>query len=283
MEKVQKHKQIESEEAGWKYIHKNRVPFTLNSKPTPGGREFSETSRAGEPARLESGVVPTPLSVPRHWDNNPVSTVYDMQSIAYEQNTIMHLKNKLTVKIGKFLKTHAEVLHEYIPKIMKVLVCHPNWTTKSKDTIGITILKTCGIRMFGLVKSDGTVEEISFRKAIYGEEYISQLRIAMANTIKHVKIAHLKLRKSLGRTTCDCCGNQPGTIITHNSPSYQYLVEGFLQTFDASFINTFVNARGRYQLIDRNLANAWIKYYKDTANFALSCPGCFDTYRFTVQ
>jgi hypothetical protein len=45
------------------YINKlllKDVPFTLNSKPTPGGREFSETS------------------VHRHRDNNPVSTVYFM-------------------------------------------------------------------------------------------------------------------------------------------------------------------------------------------------------------
>jgi len=33
------------------------LPFTLNSKPTPSGREFSETS------------------VPRHWVSSPVSTV----------------------------------------------------------------------------------------------------------------------------------------------------------------------------------------------------------------
>jgi hypothetical protein len=63
------------------------VPFKLNYKPTPGGLNSSETSRAGEPARLESGVVPTPLSVPRHseaqslaseeaqWAYNRVSTV----------------------------------------------------------------------------------------------------------------------------------------------------------------------------------------------------------------
>jgi hypothetical protein len=198
-------------------------------------------------------------------------------------NTIARLKNELTVKIGKFLKTHAEVPREYIPRIMSVLVRHPNWNAKAKDTVGVTILETSGIRMFGLVKSDGTVEEISFRKAIYGEEQASRTRAALGNTVKHVKIAHLELRKSLGRTTCDCCGSQPGTIVTHNSPSYQYLMEGFLQKFDVSFTKTFVNARGRHQLVDRNLADAWIKYYKDTANFALSCPDCFDTYRFTVQ
>ncbi len=200
-----------------------------------------------------------------------------------KQNTFARLKNELAVKIGKFLKTHAEVPVEYIPRIMSVLVRHPNWATKVKNTVGVTILETSGIRMFGLVKSDGTVEEISYRKAIYGEEQSSNARNAMGNTIRHVKLAHLALRKSLGRTTCDCCHQQPGTIVTHNSPSYQYLVEGFLQTFDVSFIKTFVNARGRHQLTDRNLAESWIKYYKDTANFALSCPGCFDKYRFTVQ
>lgn len=197
--------------------------------------------------------------------------------------TIDRLKNELTVKIGKFLKTHANVPREYIPRIMSVLVRHPNWATKAKGNVGVTILETNGIRLFGLIKSDGTVEEISFRKAIYGEEHNSLVRNALRNTIKHVKIAHLELRKSLGRTVCDCCGSRPGSIVTHNSPSFQYLVEGFLQTFDVSFIKTFVNARGRHQLVDRNLADAWIKYYKDTANFALSCHGCFDIYRFTVQ
>lgn len=200
-----------------------------------------------------------------------------------KQNTVARLKNELVVKIGKFLKTHSEIPREYIPRIMNILVRHPNWSNKVRDTIGVTILETAGIRMFGLIKADGTVEEISYRKAIYGEEQTSQARNAMRNTIKHVKLAHLALRSSLGRTSCDCCGNQPGTIVTHNSPSYQYLVEGFLQRFDVSFIKTFVNARGRHQLVDRNLADTWIKYYRDTANFALSCPGCFDKYRFTVQ
>ena len=200
-----------------------------------------------------------------------------------KQNTIARLKNELVVKIGKFLKTHAEVPREYIPRIMSVLVYHPNWAAKAKGTVGVTILETAGIRMFGLVKTDGTVEEISYRKAIYGEEHTMHARNALGNTIKHVKLAHLALRTSLGRTACDCCGSQPGTIVTHNSPSYQYLMEGFLQRFDVSFIKTFVNARGRHQLTDRNLAEAWIKYYRDTANFALSCPGCFDKYRFTVQ
>jgi len=37
------------------------VPFTLNSKPTPGGREFRETS------------------VPLHWANNPVHTVHERE------------------------------------------------------------------------------------------------------------------------------------------------------------------------------------------------------------
>ena len=36
------------------------VPFTLNYKPTRGGLKHIGTSRAGEPARLESGVVPPP-------------------------------------------------------------------------------------------------------------------------------------------------------------------------------------------------------------------------------
>ena len=36
------------------------VPFTLNSKPTPGGRRIGVTS------------------VPRDWANNPVSTVYSL-------------------------------------------------------------------------------------------------------------------------------------------------------------------------------------------------------------
>jgi len=40
----------------------NSIPFTLNSKPTLGGREFGETS------------------VPRHWARNPVSTVEDNQN-----------------------------------------------------------------------------------------------------------------------------------------------------------------------------------------------------------
>lgn len=200
-----------------------------------------------------------------------------------KQNTITRLKNELVVKIGKFLKTHAKIPREYIPRIKSVLERHPNWSTKVKDTVGVTILETAGIRMFGLIKADGTVEEISYRKAIYGEEQTWYARNALGNTINHVKMSHFNLRKSLGCTTCDCCGNQPGTIVTHNSPSYQYLMEGFMQKFDVSLIKTYVNARGRHQLVDRNLADAWIKYYRDTANFALSCPGCFDKYRFTVQ
>lgn len=199
------------------------------------------------------------------------------------QNTVARLKNELVVKIGKFLKTHAAVPREYLPRITSVLMRHPSWSTKVTGTVGVTILETAGIRMFGLIKSDGTVEEISYRKAIYGEEQTSHARNALGNTIKHVKLAHLALRKSLGSTTCDCCGSQPGTIVTHNSPSYQYLVEGFLQRFDVSFIKTYVNARDRLQMTDRNLADAWIKYYRDTANFALSCTGCFNKYRFTVQ
>jgi hypothetical protein len=68
----------------YRYLYEDarRIPFTLNYKPTPGGLKHSGTSRAGEPARLESGVVPTPLSVPRHseaqpggWAYNRVSTV----------------------------------------------------------------------------------------------------------------------------------------------------------------------------------------------------------------
>ena len=43
------------------------LPFTLNSKPTPGGRRIGLTSRTG-------GASP-PLSVPGDWANNPVSTV----------------------------------------------------------------------------------------------------------------------------------------------------------------------------------------------------------------
>ncbi len=207
----------------------------------------------------------------------------NMQSSETKTNTIARLKNELTVKLGKFLKTHAEVPCEYIPRIMSVLVRHPNWETKVKGTVGVTILETSGIRMLGLIKTDGTFEEISYRKAIYGEEQTRQTCSALRNTIKHVKQAHLAMRKSLGRTTCDCCGSQPGTIVTHNSPSQQYLVEGFLQKFDVSYVKTYVNAYGKILLIDRNLADAWIKYYKDTANFALSCPECFDKYRFTVQ
>jgi hypothetical protein len=61
----------------------NNVPFTLNYKPTPGGLKHSGTSRAGEPARIESEAgSPASLSVPRHseaqpeeWAYNRVSTV----------------------------------------------------------------------------------------------------------------------------------------------------------------------------------------------------------------
>jgi hypothetical protein len=209
--------------------------------------------------------------------------IHQLENGETKHNTICRLKNELTVKICKFLKTHSEVPREYVPKLMSVLIRHPNWVAKSKDTIGITILETSGIRMLGLIKADGTVEEISYRKAIYGEEQFRQTRAALSNTIKHVKLAHLALRTSLNRTKCDCCGSQSGAIVTHNSPSHQYLVEGFLQKFDVSYVKTYVNAYGKLQLIDRNLAEAWIKYYKDTAHFALSCRGCFDKYRFTVQ
>ena len=200
-----------------------------------------------------------------------------------KQNTTDRLKNELVVKMCRFLKTHTEIPLEYTPIIKSILERHPSWAIKSKDTIGLTIMETAGIRMFGLIKTDGTLEEISYRKAIYGEEQVMHCRIALNNTIKHVKLAHLALRTSLGHTICDCCGCQPGTIVMHNSPSYQYLIEGFLQQFDVSFIKTFVNARGRYQMSDRNLADAWIKYYKDTAKFALSCPGCFEKYRFIIH
>ena len=46
------------------------LPFTLNSKPTPGGRRIGLTSRTG-------GASP-PLSVAGDWANNPVSTVPDL-------------------------------------------------------------------------------------------------------------------------------------------------------------------------------------------------------------
>ena len=42
---------------GWAYNRVSTVPSTLNSKPTPGGREFSEKAVAPD------------------WDKNPVLTV----------------------------------------------------------------------------------------------------------------------------------------------------------------------------------------------------------------
>jgi hypothetical protein len=65
------------------------LPFTLNSKPTPSGREFSETSRVAHATRKGSDAgEPASLSVPRHWARDPVSTVQSRKTITAYDNWI---------------------------------------------------------------------------------------------------------------------------------------------------------------------------------------------------
>lgn len=207
----------------------------------------------------------------------------DLRPESIYPNSVARLKSELTVKIGKFLKVHAEIPVEYLPKIRNVLARHPKWDEKSANSVGITILETGGIRMFGLIKQDGTVEEISYRKAIYGEKHANNARSALGNTIKYLQSGFQKVRHEMDRTACDYCETNPGILVTQNSPSFQYLVEGFMQTYNISVVKTYLNEHNYMRLADRNMADAWIAYYKERANLTLACRDCFTKHRFSIQ
>jgi hypothetical protein len=63
------------------------IPFTLNSKPTPGGRRIGVPSRTG-------GASP-PLSVPRDWAKDPVSTVYLIDHLGANKDPSIEVEPEL--------------------------------------------------------------------------------------------------------------------------------------------------------------------------------------------
>lgn len=173
--------------------------------------------------------------------------------------------------ISEYLQTHSFIPEEDYPSIVTLFQQHPKWATKSQNLERIGIHHNRGTNAFVLIKQDGSVEDISYRKCINGTNSLHDENKAMRDDVIPQILA---FRQQSDLSQCSLCGI---SIETSRGAHIDHVIrfKDLKQQFKASPDVIHTISLGSHRTIsDPHIRLAWQEFHRKNAVLRVLCTHC---------
>lgn len=178
------------------------------------------------------------------------------------------------LKITKSLRIQSEEAYEYFKELFKG---HPDYPEKTSKMTDLKIVKGAMGKgyMLKIVNSDGTEDDISWNKCIYGREMknvlMEAMRVAVMEQIK-------EFREANTNRICGICKKDTKHVETHidHVIHFESIAKTFLEgekEIPKEFEQNELVLKC-FKEKDRDFAERWAKYHKEEAVLRLTCASC---------
>ena len=189
------------------------------------------------------------------------------QKLAYYRKLIYDIGLCLSLKTN-----HNDVYHQ----LMELFKNHPEYPSKFENVVDVAIVENKLIKKYfelQLIKSDGRIDNVSYKACIYKQSKDSNLKNAMRYAIIN---QILEYRNTCDKLVCEMCRSEQNIQIDHVIQFKQLYNNFLLQNtvpvptqFDDNYYNSAM-----FKDDDFNFENSWYEYHKNHCILRCLCSKC---------
>jgi hypothetical protein len=167
--------------------------------------------------------------------------------------------------------------HDFYDELLEIFKSHPNYPELFSNVVDVSIAynkinpKKC--YELQLIKSNKTLEAVSYRKCFVKTPTDNSLKMAMRYSIKD---QILDYKDSCDELICAICGSEDYIQIDHVI-LFKTLYNDFLKqntlTIPTSFDYTYFNS-AKFKEFDKEFKKSWYEYHKKHAILRCLCNKC---------
>lgn len=179
--------------------------------------------------------------------------------------------------ISSYLKTNKKISTDDMLWILDLLKRHPNWINKSIDMDKIILYENRSYNVFGILKNNGVIEDISYHKCVDGgnkkkDEY-KALRDSIACQIIDYRNKYFDNNDVNICSLCDKTVINNKDIHVDHIKQFVEIVENFKSKYDIHVIPNKSKGSFRY-ISDGKIDKLWKNYHIENSYFRMLCEKC---------
>jgi hypothetical protein len=177
------------------------------------------------------------------------------------------------IKRTKSMRIQSPEAYEYFKELFKGHPDYPEKTSKMTD-LKIVINPLDRSYMLKIVNSDGTEDDISWNKCIYGERKRSDIymamRVAVLDQINKFREAHAHVCELCHIRRCE-----KGFHVDHVN-YFEYLQNTFMGHYETQPTEFDIHESGQkcFRKEDKEYEKAWQEYHRENAILRILCAPC---------